>query len=104
MRTSLLLRTSVRPDPVLPKFSSPLDATGSPIVPNQFPISSSDLLRYLDGSLPVPSVGACDSVYNDIDSSAVTPYAKDVFQAMEAIKARNTLANTLSSSDVESDV
>lgn len=53
---------------------------------SSYPFNPQDMQSYLEGVKPVPNYGAINKEYNGIPCGEVTAYAKDAFEAIEALK------------------
>ena len=65
-----------------------------------YPFNANDMDDYLTGALPVPC-GSSVREYNGVSIDEITYYARDNFEAMEALKSsiRNAKAQVESSGD-----
>lgn len=64
---------------MVPPFES-MDSVSS------YPFNPNDMQAYLEGTKPVPNVGQSVQEFNGIDAKDVSYYARDTFEAIEAIK------------------
>lgn len=53
---------------------------------SSYPFNPQDMQSYLEGTKPVPNYGGAVPEYNGIPSTEVTGYARDTFEAIEALK------------------